>query len=234
MLVEVIERQTMLDIVACHCNLSAQERGRPAGMIGLQLFFSSRRRHTNFDCDWSSDVCSSDLTGAAGNSLPPGPDAAAHSPTPAPFATGALRTASSPVALDPFFAGLEERALRILYPTAPLERDAAGFGPGGNSATPAPDAIGVLRDPYPVPSDVSRSVPLDPFFADLEERALRILYPTAPLERDAAGFGPGGTSATPAPEAIGVLRDSYPVADAAHSVPLDPFFADLEERTFRF
>src|SRR2546430_12035678 len=23
-------------------------------------FFSSRRRHTRFDCDWSSDVCSSD------------------------------------------------------------------------------------------------------------------------------------------------------------------------------
>src|SRR2546430_14103834 len=29
------------------------------------FFFSSRRRHTRFDCDWSSDVCSSDLFGAA-------------------------------------------------------------------------------------------------------------------------------------------------------------------------
>src|SRR5205085_8972832 len=27
------------------------------------FFFSSRRRHTRFDCDWSSDVCSSDLKG---------------------------------------------------------------------------------------------------------------------------------------------------------------------------
>src|SRR5256886_16790312 len=27
----------------------------------ITLFFSSRRRHTRFDCDWSSDVCSSDL-----------------------------------------------------------------------------------------------------------------------------------------------------------------------------
>src|SRR3989475_12552080 len=27
----------------------------------LPFFFSSRRRHTRFDCDWSSDVCSSDL-----------------------------------------------------------------------------------------------------------------------------------------------------------------------------
>src|SRR5688572_21706019 len=25
-----------------------------------ECFFSSRRRHTIFDCDWSSDVCSSD------------------------------------------------------------------------------------------------------------------------------------------------------------------------------
>src|SRR2546427_4597628 len=29
------------------------------------FFFSSRRRHTRFDCDWSSDVCSSDLIAAA-------------------------------------------------------------------------------------------------------------------------------------------------------------------------
>src|SRR2546430_12560901 len=27
----------------------------------LFFFFASRRRHTRFDCDWSSDVCSSDL-----------------------------------------------------------------------------------------------------------------------------------------------------------------------------
>src|SRR2546430_17580082 len=30
-------------------------------MISNFFFFSSRRRHTRFDCDWSSDVCSSDL-----------------------------------------------------------------------------------------------------------------------------------------------------------------------------
>src|SRR3989475_3496644 len=30
------------------------------------FFFSSRRRHTRFDCDWSSDVCSSDLAGQHG------------------------------------------------------------------------------------------------------------------------------------------------------------------------
>src|SRR5260370_3487220 len=30
----------------------------------MSFFFSSRRRHTRFKCDWSSDVCSSDLAPA--------------------------------------------------------------------------------------------------------------------------------------------------------------------------
>src|SRR5256886_13593112 len=30
------------------------------------FFFSSRRRHTRCGCDWSSDVCSSDLAGLLG------------------------------------------------------------------------------------------------------------------------------------------------------------------------
>src|SRR5438477_8052680 len=32
----------------------------------LLFFFSSRRRHTRLTCDWSSDVCSSDLLNAGG------------------------------------------------------------------------------------------------------------------------------------------------------------------------
>src|SRR2546430_4659399 len=34
-------------------------------IIHFFFFFSSRRRHTRFDCDWSSDVCSSDLEALA-------------------------------------------------------------------------------------------------------------------------------------------------------------------------
>src|SRR2546430_12645472 len=37
------------------CVLSREE------FVSSFFFFSSRRRHTRFDCDWSSDVCSSDL-----------------------------------------------------------------------------------------------------------------------------------------------------------------------------
>src|SRR5260370_6192119 len=39
------------------------------GLHRLFFFFSSRRRHTRFKCDWSSDVCSSDLY--ARESFPP-------------------------------------------------------------------------------------------------------------------------------------------------------------------
>src|SRR2546430_10895994 len=41
------------------------------------FFFSSRRRHTRFDCDWSSDVCSSDLPAGYWPEQDAPPDAAA-------------------------------------------------------------------------------------------------------------------------------------------------------------
>src|SRR5690606_40439484 len=40
------------------------------------FFFSSRRRHTRFSRDWSSDVCSSDLDTAGLEEAPPGSIAA--------------------------------------------------------------------------------------------------------------------------------------------------------------
>src|SRR2546430_11515445 len=50
------------------CSIKAQGHtrvGRTRGLVRhchyCLFFFSSRRRHTRFDCDWSSDVCSSDL-----------------------------------------------------------------------------------------------------------------------------------------------------------------------------
>src|SRR2546427_9278560 len=59
-------------------------------MRTIFFFFSSRRRHTRFDCDWSSDVCSSDLVELAGTfvqrkkRLPP-PAAQTNPNAPAPF-----------------------------------------------------------------------------------------------------------------------------------------------------
>src|SRR5690606_39644233 len=40
--------------------------GNIAGWNVAAFFFSSRRRHTRFSRDWSSDVCSSDLGGLFG------------------------------------------------------------------------------------------------------------------------------------------------------------------------
>src|SRR2546427_7920489 len=42
------------------------------------FFFSSRRRHTRFDCDWSSDVCSSDLAEISDTAPPASLPAAAN------------------------------------------------------------------------------------------------------------------------------------------------------------
>src|SRR4051812_49573049 len=39
--------------------MTIKVRGRPK--VLPFFFFSSRRRHTRLTCDWSSDVCSSDL-----------------------------------------------------------------------------------------------------------------------------------------------------------------------------
>src|SRR5260370_22390398 len=38
-----------------------EEQSRLHAVVRPLFFFSSRRRHTRFKCDWSSDVCSSDL-----------------------------------------------------------------------------------------------------------------------------------------------------------------------------
>src|SRR5690606_24237921 len=44
-------------------SLTFYSRGQTCCIVNLCLFFfSSRRRHTRFSRDWSSDVCSSDLT----------------------------------------------------------------------------------------------------------------------------------------------------------------------------
>src|SRR5689334_15778223 len=40
-----------------------RERGEGCALTGSVFFFSSRRRHTRWNCDWSSYVCSSDLIG---------------------------------------------------------------------------------------------------------------------------------------------------------------------------
>src|SRR3712207_8231292 len=46
------------------CPVSRIVSGSVTSCIGFFVFFSSRRRHTRYWRDWSSDVCSSDLAPA--------------------------------------------------------------------------------------------------------------------------------------------------------------------------
>src|ERR1022692_3805228 len=58
---KLLDLPTMMKWGPC---LMADGRAKRATMLSLLvLFFSSRRRHTRLQGDWSSDVCSSDLGG---------------------------------------------------------------------------------------------------------------------------------------------------------------------------
>src|SRR4051812_49549162 len=69
------------------------------------FFFSSRRRHTRLTCDWSSDVCSSDL-GENGNAGP-GPQLT-HVASRLPRQAIA-RTLVNPTAPMPSYSRLQQR-----------------------------------------------------------------------------------------------------------------------------
>src|SRR5260370_29724044 len=52
--------------VLCTCAQFSDEIHADSSYNMCFFFFSSRRRHTRFKCDWSSDVCSSDLVRTLG------------------------------------------------------------------------------------------------------------------------------------------------------------------------
>src|SRR6266568_2420148 len=119
------------------------------------FFFSSRRRHTRWNCDWSSDVCSSDLDGGvvarvAGARGDPGTGVGAVLKTGGGLARRpeAGRVASDPeadVGLDSIQS--EVKFDREVQPSRPdgrsegsvLERSRGGRGARG-SIEPAPGA----------------------------------------------------------------------------------------------
>src|SRR5437588_5275315 len=69
---------------------------RPINSIAFIFFFSSRRRHTSSLCDWSSDVCSSDLK--------------ARVDSPAWHLVEALATLVSPDGNEPAIDGYADKA----------------------------------------------------------------------------------------------------------------------------
>src|SRR5438270_12793862 len=75
-------------------------------MFFFFFFFSSRRRHTRFDCDWSSDVCSSDLAVEF-------PSLMLFACLVAPTGGGATQLADSPTVLNSLPGELVERFERL-------------------------------------------------------------------------------------------------------------------------
>src|SRR5689334_24013045 len=85
---------------------------------GLGFFFSSRRRHTTWNCDWSSDMCSSDLAIAW---LAAGGMARAQTPTPAAVAAAKelVLIKGATAMFDPLNPGVIESAKNGFLPTNP-------------------------------------------------------------------------------------------------------------------
>src|SRR5256886_5404104 len=86
------------------------------------FFFSSRRRHTRFDCDWSSDVCSSDLPTGDG-----GPASAAQAQAIAALALGP----------DGSIYFMDVQRIRKIDPSG-IVRTVAGTGTAGFSGDSGP------------------------------------------------------------------------------------------------
>src|SRR5690606_40107930 len=74
----------------------------------LLFFFSSRRRHTRFSRDWSSDVCSSDLTAPFDPEFLRRPTTWAHLAYTGLVAAMVVSTRQSGVAYEPFRAQRSE------------------------------------------------------------------------------------------------------------------------------
>src|SRR5256885_3725171 len=62
-----------------------------AALSGFLFFFSSRRRHTRLQGDWSSDVCSSDLSAQRGTGYLPDHPLRRHRGGPGPTVPGTQR-----------------------------------------------------------------------------------------------------------------------------------------------
>src|SRR2546427_7942020 len=73
-------------------------------MLVYFFFFSSRRRHTRFDCDWSSDVCSSDL-----RPLRPATHRSLGEPLPHQLANGTRAPPQAPTFMKRSALGTESR-----------------------------------------------------------------------------------------------------------------------------
>src|SRR2546430_642353 len=113
-------------------------------IMSVFFFFSSRRRHTRFDCDWSSDVCSSDLEDAALFDL------AEPIPGPSTDALGRAAQRAGVVVIAPLF----ERRAPGLYHNSAAVIDADGRVIGVYRKMHIPDDPAYYEKFYFTPGDL--------------------------------------------------------------------------------
>src|SRR5215204_7211156 len=89
----------------------------------LFFFFSSRRRHTRSLCDWSSDVCSSDLEGIRAERRDPAQLARAHDGEVAPVQANARANWQALLAAQ---LGTQEDLVQTPHPASLLDHQHAG------------------------------------------------------------------------------------------------------------
>src|SRR2546430_13177422 len=162
-------------------------------LVCCLFFFSSRRRHTRFDCDWSSDVCSSDL---ALRIVGSGPERSALERLAADVGVACvIDSRLSEDAMVRAYRGAEV----VVCPSrfegfglTPMEAIACGRPVGASDIPPHRGFLGTAPRFFAVGDDDGVAAALaaarsDPAPAPAAVRALRI---EAAVERFSAGFAP--------------------------------------------
>src|SRR6267143_875336 len=110
------------------------------------FFFSSRRRHTRWNCDWSSDVCSSDLALPAIDSILAA--AVAESLPTEPLVQKALEGSAKNIPVDRLVNGVRRGLLQLRQARAIVSRAVPGQAPPeGHVAAVAAALSGGLSGP---------------------------------------------------------------------------------------
>src|SRR5689334_416463 len=111
-------RETRAPCVKIELFVSANDMPRGLSFSRKCFFFSSRRPHTSWNCDWSSDVCSSDLDAVKGRA--PGLPVSCSADVVAEyreferFSTTVLNAYLQPL-MEGYLTSLEERLLATGY-----------------------------------------------------------------------------------------------------------------------
>src|SRR3989475_628908 len=140
------------------------------------FFFSSRRRHTRFDCDWSSDVCSSDLVTVGTNNQTVTASAANALGSPLTFVASAV---------DARIAGTVSLTKGMLAPprVQRVGADATGVGPVLRAPSlPAKQPPALARRPV-----AARSIGQPPQAAQFTPNELLVTFRPRPLGAPALG-----------------------------------------------